>query len=354
MVRLWNNTFHLEGKFIRTAWQLFIPGKVTVEFFKGKQDRYPHPIRLFAIVMFLFLFLLNMMWKNKDAKKDNGLFSQQSAETPPVSDSIEVWNGTELQDSILVRDTAEALPTISGYEKMKYNAVLYDFKYDYDSLPVEWKTPQTQNAVDSLLKSFAKRYSLQINGLADTLLQGPLDSMGFGMGMGGVQIASLDMVRYTPEVIIQKYHITNWYEKLLLRQGIKSYKSPDSLIHACIGSLTWAILALVALMSGVLALLYIRQKRYYVEHFIFLLHFHTGAMLLLLLALVGEMLGLWGQAILGMAAMLPMPGLYFALKRYYGQGWLKTFAKWVLYSIFYFFAFLFLFIVGMVVVFAFY
>ena len=53
MGRLWNNTIHLEGKFMRTAWQLFIPGKVTVEFFKGKQERYPHPVRLFAIVMFL-------------------------------------------------------------------------------------------------------------------------------------------------------------------------------------------------------------------------------------------------------------------------------------------------------------
>jgi len=76
--RLWNNTFHLEGKFIRTSWQLFIPGKVTTEFFKGKQDRYPHPIRLFAIVMFLFLFLLNSMVNSLESDTNWAVFSPLS------------------------------------------------------------------------------------------------------------------------------------------------------------------------------------------------------------------------------------------------------------------------------------
>jgi hypothetical protein len=70
-----------------------------------------------------------------------------------------------------------------------------------------------------------------------------------------------------------------------LNKGIKSHKTPDALGHAYVGSLTWTILALIAIMSGFLALLYRSQRRYYVEHFIFLLHFHTGTMLLLLLLL---------------------------------------------------------------------
>ncbi|MDO8365588.1 MAG: DUF3667 domain-containing protein [Saprospiraceae bacterium] len=336
MGRIWNNTFHLEGKFIRTAWQLFLPGKVTTEFFKGKQDRYPHPIRLFAIVMFLFLFLLNSMLKNTEASKDGGLFNYQTEVT------------TESGDSIVEERT------FSVYERMKYQAMLYDMRSDYENLPSAWKTPHVQYTVDSLMQSFASRYSIDLEGELDSLLKGPMDSTGFGMGMGGVQIATLDLVRYEPEEIIQRYKITDWFEKLIVRQGIKAYKTPEAFIHALIGSLTWAILALVALMSGVLGLLYIRQNRYYVEHFIFLLHFHTGAMLLLLIALVGERLGLWGTAGVGFAAILPLPGMYLALLRYYGQGWFKTFMKWILYCFFYLLAFTLLFVGGMFVVFAFY
>ena len=309
--RLWNNTFHLEGKFIRTAWQLFVPGKVTTEFFKGKQDRYPHPIRLFAIVMFLFLFLLNSMLKDKEAKDHVSFFSPKT--------TVKSETG----------DTTLTERTFSAYDQMKYNAMLYDLEKDYERLPPDWKTSQSQKTVDSLFKSFASRYGLEQGGLLDSLLQGSADSIGIGLG-----------------------NLPNWYDQLLVRQGIKSYKTPEALTHAYIGSLTWTILVLIAIMSGVLALLYGRKKHYYVEHFIFLLHFHTGVMLLLLLTILGWRIGLWSKDLVFWAIFLPAPAMYFALRRYYGDGWFKTLVKWLLYGILYLFAFVLSFILGVLVVFA--
>ncbi|MBC7774343.1 MAG: DUF3667 domain-containing protein [Phycisphaerae bacterium] len=332
MGRLWNNTFHLEGKFIRTAWQLFVPGKVTTEFFKGKQDRYPHPIRLFAIVMFLFLFLLNSMLKDKESKDHVSFFSPMTTVKSETGDTL-------LNER-----------SVSIYEQMKYGALLYDMERDYEQLPLEWKTPQAKKSLDSLFKSFASRYGLEQDGVLDSLLQGSLDSTG--IGFSGIQISTLDIVRYESDEIIERYHITKWYDRLMVRQGIKSYKTPDALAHAYIGSLTWSILVLIAIMSGVLALLYGRQNRYYVEHFIFLLHFHTGVMLLLLLAILGNRWGIWGKDMLRWAVFLPAPAMYFALWRYYGEGWLKTFGKWMLYGILYLFAFMLSFILGILVVFA--
>ncbi|MFN0036057.1 MAG: DUF3667 domain-containing protein, partial [Saprospiraceae bacterium] len=319
MVRMWNNTFHLEGKFIRTAWHLFVPGKVTVEFFKGKQERYPHPIRLFAIVMFLFLFLLNSMLKNREPQSKEGLFSF----TTKVK--------SETGDTILKEQP------FSLYEQMKLRAMRYDMQQDWERLPAAWKTSQAKSAVDSLLSAYSGRYGLETSEPMDTLLQEPLDSVG--LSFNGVKIATLDLVRYEPDEIIRRYHFTNWFDRLVVRQAIKSYKTPDALAHAYVGSLTWAILVLVAFMSGVLALLYWRQRRYYVEHFIFLLHFHTGAMLLLLLAILGNRWGLWSEGAIGWAAFLPMPAMFFALLRYYQQGLLKTFVKWLLYGFLYLFAF---------------
>ncbi len=331
MGRLWNNTFHLEGKFIRTAWQLFVPGKVTTEFFKGKQERYPHPIRLFAIVMFLFLFLLNSMLKDRDAKDE--------------------WWYTSTTTSIKdeTGDTLKQDKPINIYDQMKYSAMLYDLQQDYEHLPPDLKTPQAKIVVDSLLRSFAAKHG-QEEGALDSILQGSFDSISFGFGH--IKIASLDLVRYEPDEIIERYHITQWTDRLIVRQGIKSFKSPEALAHAYVGSLTWTILILVAIMSGVLALFYWRQQRYYVEHFIFLLHFHTGAMLLLLLAIVGNRLGIWQVWVVGWAAFLPMPAMYFALLRYYGQGWFKTLVKWILYGFLYIFAFTLSFLLTLLVVLA--
>ena len=64
--KLWDSTFHLESKYIKGSWQLFIPGFVTQEYFKGKFQRYPHPLRFFAITAFFFLILLNISHTRQD------------------------------------------------------------------------------------------------------------------------------------------------------------------------------------------------------------------------------------------------------------------------------------------------
>ncbi|HLP93603.1 MAG TPA: DUF3667 domain-containing protein [Saprospiraceae bacterium] len=337
--RLWNNTFHLEGKFIRTAWQLFIPGKVTQEFFKGKQDRYPHPIRLFAIVMFLFLFMVNSMLNDVENGGDGEFFNYQT--------SVE----TEVGDTVVAQES------VSDYERMKFEAARYDMIQDYKKLPENQRTPEARQALDTLLRSYAYRHKMSVEPL-DSLFDDPPDTVGMGVnffdGKGKVEIATMDLVRYEPEEVIRRYKLDNWFQRTLVRQGIKAYKSPEAFIHAAVGSLTWAILALVAIMSFVLGLLYVRQNKYYVEHFIFLLHFHTGAMLLLLIATLGELLHLWGDEMVGFAAFLPFPGMYMGMLRYYNQGWFKTLVKFWLYAICYLIAFVLLFVLGMIVVFAFY
>ena len=51
---LFSTVFNLESKFFQTMAHIFIPGKLTIEYFKGKHKRYFHPVRLF-IVSALFL-----------------------------------------------------------------------------------------------------------------------------------------------------------------------------------------------------------------------------------------------------------------------------------------------------------
>ncbi len=337
LLKLWNATFHLEGKFLRTCWQLFIPAKITVEFFKGKQGRYPHPLRMFAVVMFLFLFLLNQMLKKRD--------HEQSGQLITVTSRVNTENG----DSIVEQ---KKLPR---YETLRYRVMLEDMRNDFETLPPGWKTEQSRKALDSLLVQSNARYGLDVPGLIDSVGADTDTTIINFFGDKPLQIASADLVRYDADEIIRRYGVSDWKLKLLVRQTIKSLKSPEGLVHAYIGSLTWAILALVALMSGFLALLYWRQRRFYVEHFVFLLHYHTGVLLAALLAVIGVLLKLWdaGGSIL-LVLLWATIAMYVAMRRYYRQNAWKTALKWLIYGFVYYLSFGLLFIMGAVLVFAVY
>ena len=177
--------------------------------------------------------------------------------------------------------------------------------------------------------------------------------MGLNFGTRVMQVAYKDIVEYSPDELVERYEVKDWFSKTLLRQGVRSLQNPKDLIAAYIGSFSWTILALIIVMAGAMHLFYWRQKRYYVEHFILLMHWHSGALLVLTLALIwnyflplGEY---WGFIVLGVFVFL-----WFTIKRFYGQNWFWTTFKWFWFSLFYLIGFSILFVLGLLVVFTFF
>ena len=84
-----------------------------------------------------------------------------------------------------------------------------------------------------------------------------------------------------------------------------------------------AMFLLLPVFALMLKVLYLRSRRYYVEHFIFALHYHAFAFLLFTVMVpldntfIAPLLMLW--------LLLYMP---LALKRVYRQGWFVTLFKW--------------------------
>lgn len=92
---------------------------------------------------------------------------------------------------------------------------------------------------------------------------------------------------------------------------------------------------LMPVVAGIFALLYIRQKRFYVEHLVFTLHYYSFIFLVVTVTsllppqfLVSNVLR--GIALLWMLAYLPI-----ALVRNYQQGYLKTFVKLGIFGVVY-------------------
>ena len=90
--------------------------------------------------------------------------------------------------------------------------------------------------------------------------------------------------------------------------------------------LPWAIFLMVPSFAIILRILYRRQKRFFVPHLIFALHFHTMAYLLMVSGeLVDVVIGI--DQVSKVGALTALVLLFFALRRVYGGGRFKTFIK---------------------------
>ncbi len=332
---------HLDNKFVRACWQLFIPAKVTIAYFQGKIKRYPHPVQFFFIVMFFFLFVFSK------SINENGLHFSIPKNQPPVRfDSV--------------AHTEKKRPSADNfYYAIQRYALGQEFRNAVKALPPHLQSENTKVAMDSVLGWVNGKWEETARGVlygSDSIAalnRDKPDSLQFNLINTSVKVALLDMIQMEPDSLSDHYGLHSVWERILLKQSLKSLKEPRSLVHAYLGSLTWTILILVGLMALILYLLYWRQKRYYVEHFIFLMHQHSGAFMgLTLFLLLNQVVSIrlyWIYIFLGIGI-----SLLFAMKRYYGQSLIKTVLKWLIYCILYIISFILLFIAGLLVVFLLY
>jgi hypothetical protein len=113
------------------------------------------------------------------------------------------------------------------------------------------------------------------------------------------------------------------------------------IVRTTLSQMPTVFFILLPIYAGLLFLFFRKQRRFYVEHFIFALHLHAFAFLALLPTTLLR-LPFFPRVFDRAADILTAPILlavflyiYIALKRVYGQGWLKTAAKyavlWMLY-----------------------
>jgi hypothetical protein len=227
----------------------------------------------------------------------------------------------------------------------------------FDSLPPAWKSRTTQLAIDSVVTLVNGPWERKISDVqsltADSTNAGGLDTIPLNFVNRQVKIAVNDLVELTPEQILDRYQFQDWKDRVLITQSIKSLKDSRSLIRTYTGNFGWTVLLLIAFMSLVLYLMYIRRKRYYVEHFVFLMHQNSGAFMLLTFGLLAEYFSSAsiGPLIWTLLVCWITISLLLAMKRFYKQSWPKTILKWVLYCFLYGISFTLIFAISLITVF---
>jgi hypothetical protein len=99
---------------------------------------------------------------------------------------------------------------------------------------------------------------------------------------------------------------------------------------AMIEELPKVMFLLLPVYALLLKLIYVRRKRYYVEHFVFALHVHAVSFTLFSLVLI------YRQDLFVLAVFFALAlYVWLAMKRVYAQGYFKTTVKWVLLGLLY-------------------
>ncbi|HTE18895.1 MAG TPA: hypothetical protein VK689_11025, partial [Armatimonadota bacterium] len=106
--------------------------------------------------------------------------------------------------------------------------------------------------------------------------------------------------------------------------GMRRREAVGTLRDSFVDNAPTGIFLMMPLFALILKLLYARRKRFYVEHFVFALHVHSFAFLLLTVMMVLKWE--WLNALLSLWFIV---ALYIAMKRVYGQGWFKTLVKYL-------------------------
>lgn len=300
-----DTNFNFDSKILRTVVPfLFKPGYLTRLYVEGKRTEYFPPLRIYLFIMVFFFigvgFVLKQIKEKKldETNKKKALFIKMDS----------VYNDVNVK-----------------FEKEKN---LFQNKEQKDTIK-KILLDAIDNHRDKKLKNDKNLYK-----------------SGSNISFGGkkIKVTDVDMATLTPEEIIKKYKYTDFWDKMLVTQVVKTNRNPTEVITDFLTSkLWWLNLLMIPIVAFILKLLYIRRKHFYAEHLIF--SFHLSAFLFLL-AIPMLFLNVIDEDYVGLIlfAVFIVGTVYttLAMKNVYKQSWVKTIFKMLIFNFLYMIVYFFM------------
>jgi hypothetical protein len=288
----------LDSRLWRTLnFLLFRPGRLTDDYLKGRRARYAPPLRLFLGASIVFFFTMAV---GERFDLDNSIKVQVGDE--PVSIA---------QDPAPVTDAPPATTGAAGADSEPAAA---------DDVPAPAGSDQAAEPA---------------GGAGAGENEDPCRDISFDLSVDSAWIGT---------------YLTEDRIKAVCRKVAEDHGA--SFGRAMLDNTPIMMFLFLPLMAVVMKLLYLLTGRYYVEHLLFLVHYHAFFYLLMTLVLVsgwifdGQGLPEWPATIVGVATAVYVPYyLYRAMRVVYGQGRALTLVKYFMLGFAYFVALLVMFIV---------
>ncbi len=286
--------FNIDNGIYRSLVALPIPGFLSKQFMSGKRKSYLNPIRMFLITLIIHLAVLSNLIPIEEVNRASATYlesiGQRKLQTKYLSnkDSIaSIMNGCDI-------DTLETI-------------IFNDLDLEQDSIQV------FEPEGDSNLKIFVEL------------------SKKFKFDRG-------DMYTMPTDEFLETYKADTYLERVAMTQMLRAVRDPSGAIRFGIGNILWSVLFSIIITGLFMKLLYIRRKRYYVEHLIVLFNIHSLAFLLATVAFyISATFYAWESSIDDFVFLIIALFFFLTMKYYYEQGWFKSFTKFFIVSWVYFF-----------------
>ncbi len=292
-----SNVFNFDAKIYKTIAHLFIPGKLTRAYVNGARQKYYPPIRILFFTMVVFFGLL----------------------------------ASAIND---------ALPDFRKFANENHRiTVENDVFAKIDSLAPIYAENQCLPGLDSIKQNYTKRNK----SVRDTfLLHG---EQFLNIKWSEEKILVKDVYDLNAQEIFEKYKIEGKKKRMVVSVVLKFYTKPEGIPPFLIGNTLWSVIISIFFTGFIMKLLFIRKKKKYVEHLVFLMHTHCASFLFIsLILLIAKIFGyaiidnnsaanttdFRSAAFLNLAVMVPMIFFLIAMFMYYKQGVFKTLFKYTL------------------------
>jgi hypothetical protein len=304
----------LDSRIWRTLIPLITrPGKLTRDYLEGRRARYMPPFRTYLVLSIIF-FLVAFF----DPRQELGILFEPQEETAQVGEEDD-------QDAADVRsETAQDLA--------EGRVIVGDQSGPGESI----RSSITDDEADGPDDSEEDETSAGEGGINISLSDGDTD------GDCDIEdIENADIPQWLASRIT-KERLQIVCERVIANDG-------KAFLSKLLDNVPAALFILLPLMALILKVLYPLSKRYYVEHLLFVIHFHAFFFLILILQIIfsriGILLGLAESAIditiFAVALYVPVY-LYKSIRRVYGQRHIITIPKFLILFLAYFFGFSFI------------
>jgi hypothetical protein len=313
----------------------FRPGLLTQEFLRGRRARYTPPFRMYLVLSLVFFVVASLSDPGGDVAlqiDDEGANIQLrdgGAEGAAASASGGEGAGAEPAAA----DAAKAAKaTTTGAAE--------------PGTPRELDESE-RRLIDQIVRRLpaAEREALR-KEMETTLTQAtPAERAATAKVLADP--CSEDTLKFDAGPVLERY------EPRLREACRKIVADQQSFGRAMFENVPKMMFIFLPLIAGAMSVLYLRSGRYYVEHLLFVVHFHAffflAGIVVILLDRFAEMLSggaaeavTVAQGFLGAALMFYVPWyLLKAMRRVYEQSWWKTMPKFVLLGLAYLFSLVF-------------
>ncbi|MCP4122687.1 MAG: DUF3667 domain-containing protein [Bacteroidetes bacterium] len=282
--------FAFDSKALRSIPKmLFLPGSLTNEYISGKRASYLAPFRLYLFVSIVLFLTLPLVVTDK-ALFDGAL------DAPETLDSLIHVAADQVNES------NDSIVTTPGALKDSI----------FDAL-----TPGNKSKVNWSFSNKNDGSVIQLTS-GDTTSSNPW-TQTVTMVEDGMSVN---------EAVDSMFQDTRKWVKLMIKQGVKlQTRKAEGIVGAFLDKTSYTLFIFLPIFALFLKLLYVRRKRFYIEHLIFSLHFFSFFFFLLILYIL--IYRFIGHIPFWPVLTISLVYLYIAMLKVYKQRWGRTLFKWI-------------------------